>query len=95
MDTYLIICMEKYVNAVIVGVGMLLSPRALKSHNSIVEIQPRMKVFTFNGNPSKMLISYYSPTNASDENDLTPPITSTPPLSVASPNTAFKTSKDK
>ena len=29
-----------------------------------------MMAATFNGNPSKTIISYYSPTNASDEMDL-------------------------
>ena len=49
---------------------MLLSPRALKSRNSMKTIQPRMMVATFNGNSCTTIISYYSPTNASDETDL-------------------------
>ena len=32
--------------------------------------QPRMMVATFNGHPSTMIISCYSPTNTSDETDL-------------------------
>ena len=57
-------------NDAIVGVGMLVGPRALKSLNSIEKIQPRMMVAMFNGNPSTTIISCYSPTNVSDETDL-------------------------
>ena len=60
--------MEK--NAVMGGVGMLLSQHALKSLNSIKKIQPRIMVATFNGNPSTTIISCDSPTNARDEADL-------------------------
>ena len=49
---------------------MLIGPRALKSLNSIEKIQPRVMVTMFNSNPSTTIISYYSPTNASDETDL-------------------------
>ena len=49
---------------------MLLSPRALKSFNSIKKIQPRMIIATFNGNPSTAIISCYSCTNASDVKEL-------------------------
>ena len=49
---------------------MHLSPRALKSLNSIEKIQPRIIVATFNGNPSITIISCYSPTNASNEKGL-------------------------
>ena len=45
---------------------MLTGLPALKSLNSIDEIQPRMMVATFNSN----LISCYSPTNVSEEMDL-------------------------
>ena len=58
------------VNTVIGGVVMLLSPRALKSLNSIEKIRSRIMVVTFNGNPGTMIISCNSPTNASDEIDL-------------------------
>ena len=51
------------VKAMVGGVG----PQALKSLNSIEKIQPRMIVAPFNGNPRATIISYYSPTNASDE----------------------------
>ena len=50
---------------------MLIGPRALKSLNSIEKTQPGMMVATFNGNPSTTIISCYSPTNVSDETDLT------------------------
>ena len=49
---------------------MLIGPRALKSLNSIERIQPRMMVATFNGNPSAIIISCYSPTNVSEETEL-------------------------
>ena len=39
------------VNTTVGGVGKLIEPRALKSHNSMERIQPRMMVATFNGNP--------------------------------------------
>ena len=59
------------INADTGGVGMLLSPRALKSLNSIEKIQPRIICATFNGNPCTTIVSCYSPTNASDESDIT------------------------
>ena len=49
---------------------MLVGPQALKSLNSIKKIHPRMMVATFNGNPSATIISYYSPTNVSEETEL-------------------------
>ena len=58
------------VSAAIGGVGMLLSPRVLNSLNSIEKIQPRIMIATLDGNPGTMIISCYSPTNASDETDL-------------------------
>ena len=60
----------KTVNAMIGSVGMLIGPWALKSRNSIEKIQPKMMVATFNGNPSATIISYYSPTNVSEETEL-------------------------
>jgi exonuclease III len=54
-------------NSTIGGVGMLLSPLALKSLNSIEKIRPRLIIATFNGNPCTTVISCYSPTNVSDE----------------------------
>ena len=55
------------VNAVIGGVDMLISPRTLKSHNSIEKIQSKMMIATFNCIPDPTIIFYYSPTNVSDE----------------------------
>ena len=55
------------VNALIGRLGMLLSPHAHKSLNSIEKIQPRMICAAFNGNPSTTIISCYSSTNAGDE----------------------------
>ena len=58
------------VNAAVGGVGLLIGPRALKTLNSIEKIQPRMMVATFNGNPRATIISCYSPTNVSEENEI-------------------------
>ena len=49
---------------------ILIGPRALKTLNSIEKIQPRMMAATFNGNPRATIISYYSPTNVSEETEL-------------------------
>ena len=57
-------------NATIVGIGMLIGPRAPNSLNSIEKIQPRMMVATFDGNPRATIISCYSPTNVSEETEL-------------------------
>ena len=61
---------KNYVNATVGGVGILIGPRALKSLNSIERIQPRMMVATFNGNPRATIISYYNPSNVSEETEL-------------------------
>ena len=58
------------VNAAVGGVGLLIGPRALKTLNSVDKIQPRMMAATFNGNPRATIISCYSPTNVSEENEL-------------------------
>ena len=58
------------VNATVGGVGMLIGPRALKSLNSIERIKPRMMTAIFNGNLRITIISCYSPTNVSEENEL-------------------------
>ena len=52
------------VNAVIGGVGMLCSPSALKSQNSI---QLQIMYISFNGNPSTTTMFCYSLTNAGNE----------------------------
>ena len=58
------------VNASVGGVGMLIGPRALKTQNSIERIQSWMMAATFNGNPKAKIISCYSPTNVSVENEI-------------------------
>ena len=58
------------VNASVGGVGILLGPRALKTLKSIERIQPRMMAATFNGNPKATIISCYSPTNVSEDNEI-------------------------
>ena len=58
------------VNAAVGGVGLLIGPRALKTLNSIEKIQPRMMAATFNGNPRATIVSCYSPTNVSEENEI-------------------------
>ena len=50
---------------------MLIGPRALKTLNSIERIQPKMMAATFNGNSKATIISYYSPTNVSEETKVT------------------------
>ena len=61
---------KNYVNAAVGGVGLLIGPRALKTLNSVEKIQPRMMAATFNGNPRATIISCYSPTNVSEENEI-------------------------
>ena len=58
------------VSATVGGIGILIGPRALKTLNSIERIQPRMIAATFNGNPKVTIISWYSPTNVSEETEL-------------------------
>ena len=58
------------IGATIGGVGMLLSPLALKSLNTIEEIEPRIIIASFHGNPITTIISCYSPTNSSDGEDV-------------------------
>ena len=57
-------------NSTIGGVRMLLSPHALKSLLNIEKISPRIVVATFNGNPQTTIISCYSPTNVSEEQNV-------------------------
>ena len=57
-------------NSTIGGVGMLLSPQAMSALNSIEKIVPRMIIANFNGNPIATVISCYSPTNVSNEEDV-------------------------
>ena len=57
------------VNAVIGDVGILIGHPVLKLLNIIKKMQLKMMIATFNGKPSKTIISCYSLTNASDETD--------------------------
>ena len=57
-------------NSTIVGVGMVLSPYATKSLNSIEKITPQILVATFHGNPEPTLISSCSPTSIVDEQEV-------------------------
>ncbi|XP_071958787.1 uncharacterized protein [Antedon mediterranea] len=59
------------INATIGGVGLLLSPRAIKSLNKIEKINSRIIIANFNGNPETTIISCYSPTNVADEDLVT------------------------
>ena len=60
-----------WINSVGGGIGMLLSRRALKSLNSIEKTQPRIICAAFNGNPCTAIVSYYCPTKANDETNIT------------------------
>ena len=57
-------------NSTIGGVGMLLSPLATRSLNSIEKITSRILVATFHGNPEPTLISCYSPANIAYEQEV-------------------------
>lgn len=59
------------IGATIGGVGMLLSQLAHKALTSIEEIEPRVLIASFNSNPKTTIISCYSPTNSSDEDEVT------------------------
>ena len=48
---------------------MLLSPKAYKSLNSVETVSPRIMIASFNRNLAVAIISCYSPTNVSDEED--------------------------
>ncbi|XP_071942763.1 craniofacial development protein 2-like [Antedon mediterranea] len=52
------------------GVGILLSPNAQRSLSNIEMILPRIIIASFNGNPATTVISCYSPTNTSLEDDV-------------------------
>ncbi len=57
-------------NSTIGGVGLLLSPLALESLNSVEKISSRIVIASFNSNPAFTVIACYSPTNVSDEQDV-------------------------
>ena len=56
-------------NSTVSCVGMLLSPEACKSLNSVETNSQRIMITLFNGNPAVMVISRYISTNVSDEKD--------------------------
>lgn len=57
-------------NASIGGIGILLSPRAQKALDNVEMISPRIIIASFNGNPKCTVISCYSPTNCSPEDEV-------------------------
>ena len=57
-------------NASTGGVAMLISPQAYNALSSVEKISPRIMVATFNGNPQTTVISCYSPTNVSNEDEV-------------------------
>ena len=44
--------------------------KSVKTLNNIERMQPRMMAASFNGNPRATIISWYSPTNVSEETEL-------------------------
>ena len=69
MDASSVSAWKNSLNAMVVGVGIHIGPRTLKSLNSIERIQIRLMVAIFNGN-SRATIICYSPTNVSEETEL-------------------------
>ena len=57
-------------NSSIGGIGLLLSPSAIKSLIKVEKLSPRIISANFNGNPITTVVSCYSPTNVSDEDDV-------------------------
>ena len=57
-------------NSTIGGVGILLSPFALKSLNKIEKISPRISIATFHGNPCTTVIACYCPHNERPEEEV-------------------------
>ena len=58
-------------NNTTIGVGLLLSLKSYQALDTMELINPQTLIATFNGNPSTNVISCYSPTNVSDEDDVT------------------------
>ena len=56
-------------NATIRGIGMFLSPMANRSLLNVELISSQIMITTCNGNPNLTVVSCYSPTNCSDEED--------------------------
>ena len=57
------------INAATGGIGMLLSSQAYNTIASVEMISPRIMIVHFQGNPQTSVISCYSPTNISDEQE--------------------------
>ena len=57
-------------NSTVRGVGMLLNPKAYKSLNGVETISPRTMIASFNEDLAATIISCYSRTNVSDEEDI-------------------------
>ena len=57
-------------NTIIRGIGLFLSPKAYHSLLNVESISPRIMVATFSGNPKVTVISCYSPTNCSEETEV-------------------------
>lgn len=52
------------------GIGILISPKASENLLSLTKISDRIIIAEFNSNPKTTLISCYSPTNVSDEDNV-------------------------
>ena len=77
------------VNATIVGRGMLIGPRALRSQSSIEKIQPRMMVVTFMATPGQQLSRATALSIFVKKLNSSSSMMSYPPLFVALRNTSF------
>jgi len=62
--------MRNSIGASIGGVGFLMNSHSLKCLSSVEKINPRIVSASFTGNPATTIISCYSPTNCSDEDDI-------------------------
>nr|XP_039272710.1 uncharacterized protein LOC120346978 [Styela clava] len=61
--------LKNTVNATSGGVGILLSPHAMKSLKSVEKITSRIIHATFDGNPAPNIVSCYSPTNTAEKQE--------------------------
>ena len=57
-------------NAATGGIGILLNSRAYDKITSVEKINPRIMAIHFEGNPMTTVISCYSPTNVTDEQEV-------------------------
>ena len=63
-------CLKNSSNASIGGVGLLLSSKAMDNLSNIERISSRIIIADFVGNPKSTVISCYSPTNSSSDDDI-------------------------